>query len=707
MAAGILRVKDNGPLPEAQLWVDDVRLTRPVSATGMAVALDAHLTASDVGDVNLSYVRQDGQFRQINQTPTYQTTGTLLAGANWRLDRFLPASFGIAVPVTVSYSSTSVNPVLLSGTDIAGDALADLRRPRSWATTYSLALRRTVRGKSWLARGFLDPLSFTALLTRGATTAQLSSGTNANTNVNANYNLQLGRAGPVLNLEGLLPKFLRGGDLGAALRASRFNLVPTSIRLSSGLTRDRTDLTAFQVPVLRVADSSLVPSRSLSYLWRNSGGLTWQPLGMLTLSGDLASTRDLRNYPDSTPIGRLAGLSRRSFLGMDVGVERDRALNTTFALTPRIASWIRPRLTSTSGFVLSRYLTSRPPVQENGDTTGPFILPQTLNNTRTSEVGASVDYGKLIRNLAGDTSRIGRITVRMRPLDVSDRLTRTSTFDLAAFTPSLGYQLALGGLDRFLQQEGVQALGASDQHTTTVATGADLPLGISTTLSYGNTSVVRFQQVAGAFTQARTATRDWPVGSVRWSNTFRTGWLTLLGATLNFRKRSGTTTVPVGTGPPSVSSVTSSTVAPELQLTFRNGLAARVSYSSLNQETGNNSSTSVVDQSTLTGTFSYAFRMPRSWSRERKFIRSSLVGTSTRSSVCLINTLTTPGDCTTVSDTRTQQVSGRLETDVSKLLTGGLELGYNVNDARHLARKLTTIYATVYFQLTLFAGDYR
>ena len=37
------------------------------------------------------------------------------------------------------------------------------------------------------------------------------------------------------------------------------------------------------------------------------------------------------------------------------------------------------------------------------------------------------------------------------------RTNRTSTYDLAAFDPSLGYMLALGGLDRFLGQLGITA----------------------------------------------------------------------------------------------------------------------------------------------------------------------------------------------------------------------------------------------------------
>ena len=86
-----------------------------------------------------------------------------------------------------------------------------------------------------------------------------------------------------------------------------------------------------------------LPTLALTHLWRNAAGLTWQPLGMLNLSGDLTSTRDLRVYPDSTTLGRLAYAERRFLLGIPVGVERDRSLVTALALTPGLASWLRPR----------------------------------------------------------------------------------------------------------------------------------------------------------------------------------------------------------------------------------------------------------------------------------------------------------------------------------------------------------------------------
>ena len=78
---------------------------------------------------------------------------------------------------------------------------------------------------------------------------------------------------------------------------------------------------------------------------------------------------------------------------------------------------------------------------------GAFILPQTLNNLRSWETGFTFDLPRLLRGMAGDSGGIARALGRVRPFDVSRRVQRTSTYDLAAFNPSLSYMLALGGLE--------------------------------------------------------------------------------------------------------------------------------------------------------------------------------------------------------------------------------------------------------------------
>ncbi|HET7601618.1 MAG TPA: hypothetical protein VFK36_01290, partial [Gemmatimonadales bacterium] len=705
LSAGLYRVADHGPLPTAEVWIDDIRVTEPVSKIGKAYALDARLSASDVGDFNVSLIGQDGQFRQIGQAPSFRTSNTVRFGGNVRLDRFLPASLGLAMPASMSLTRISVDPQLISGTDIRGAALEGLRKPHSWATNYNISLRRSARGQDWLVRGLVDPLAVTASFAQGLAQTELSHAENSSTNFVASYNLVLGRSGPVLDLRGILPGFLRKSEAGKALAKARFSLAPTSVRLSSGLVRDQNELTAYQVPIVRDLDTTLVPTFSLNHVWRNTAGVTWQPLGMLTLSADLSSSRDLRHYSDSTEIGRLASLSRRSFLGMDVGVERDRQFGTSATLTPVISSWLRPRFIHRSGFTLSRYLTSRPPIQVGGDTVGAFVLPQTLNNSRSDEIGASVDLSRLMHGIAGDSSGISKVFARVRPVDVSSRRVLSSSFDLAAFDPTLSYQFALGGLNDFLQQYGTRAIGASDLTVRTVTSGADLPLGVSFALSYSETDATRYQRITGATQPLVSRQTEWPAGNVRWSQTFTSGPITLLALGTTFRRRSGLSEQPAGDAETARNSTTSTSLSPDLQLGFRNGMNLSASMSSVNQRDERNGTSTLLDQSNFLATLSYSFRMPETFGRSRKRVNSTLQARTDHSTTCLISQAET--DCVQVSDTRNRAISAQFSTDLGNLLTGAFEFGYLLNAAEHLNRRLSTIYMTISFRLALYAGDLR
>jgi hypothetical protein len=481
--------------------------------------------------------------------------------------------------------------------------------------------------------------------------------------------------------------------------------VPGAIRFSSGLQRFQGDLLAFQAPVRRPSDALLAPVTSLTHLWRNSAGLSWQPLGMLNLSADLASTRDLRRYADSTTLGRVATAARKRLAGVDVGVERDRQFTTGLSITPRVASWLRPRYLTGSSFVLSRSLTSRQPIREDGDTIGAFILPQTLNNTRSSEVGVALDLGRLISRIAGDSGSLARATRRVRPLDVSDRLIRNSTFDLAAFSPSLGYQFGLGGLGSFLRQQGDSAIGAAEIRNTTLSSGADLPMGASFTLAYSRVRTNRFQHVPGSFLTSETYQREWPKGNIRFTRTLSGTPISVIGIGTSFRGVRGSTLLPSLSGRPVRVLNTSSTWTPDAQVTLRNGMSFTFSYSILNQENEANGNLTVLDQKDLSAGFNHAFALPAAISRVRRTIRSQLSAVLSKSLTCL--RISGSSTCAGVSDTRRQEYRANLDTDIARIMTGGLQFSYSLNDARSLDRKFSQIILTASFQLSLFAGDYR
>ncbi|MBA3497526.1 MAG: cell surface protein SprA, partial [Gemmatimonadales bacterium] len=705
ISAGIFRVGETVTTPAVELWVDDVRLSEPVSQTGNAASVDARLSASDVGSFTMAYVRQNGQFRQINENPSYRGSNVLQVAGNLRLERFLPTGLGLAMPLTLSYARTGIDPELLTGSDIRGESLSGLRKPDARSATVALSVRRSRPGTSWITKGLIDPLSVAASVTRGRALTELSEARANSYALNLIYQLTVRRKGIRLPIGGIvkaLPGFMRRGEIGRSLERADFSLAPTRLRLASGLNRDEANSTAFRFPVARSDDVAFRPTLSLNHLWRNSAGLTWQPLGMLNLSGDLTSTRDLRVYPDSSPIGRLAYSERRFLLGLPVGVERDRTLVTALSLTPNLASWLRPRFVSSSSFVLSRTLSSRDPVRADVDS-GAFILPQTLNNARTNEIGAALDVARGLRILAGDSSGLGRALQRVRPVDVSTRLTRTSTYDLTAFDPGVKYQLSLGGLESFLVQEGEDARGVSESRTAQIASGADLPYGINFTISHALTRTTRLQRVGEGFIETETKQREFPVGSVRWSRTFRDGPLTILAVGTAFRHREGSSVQANRSGPAALTSIESSSITPDVQFGLRNGMAMTFGYNTLTQDNLSNGNETRLDQNDFTGAFNYGFRLPRSISKSRKQVRSSLTYLQTAAETCLQQGATTV--CTLVSDVRRREVRGGLDTDLLQTLSGGLQVGYTVNDARHLSRRTSQISVIASFQLSLFAGD--
>src|SRR3989442_1668192 len=347
LATGMLRVDSRVLLDQAELWVDDIRLSDVVQDCGNAGAVDDTLTAPDVADVAVSVSRRDAHFRQLGQDPSYLTDNAASVAGTVRLDRFLPDRWGIAAPLTVRYVATSSAPFHLAGTDLRGDALAGLRTPQSRAASYSLSLRRTRQARSGLLRTLLDPAALSASYSDGTTRSDLASATSSSYALGLDYNLS--------------PGALRWGPL-------RVN--PANIRFRTGVAGSEGSRFTYLVPVARDSDTLAAPARSRTKLWRSAGGLDLLPLGGVQLRVDVASQRDLRDYGDSTTIGRLVRQERRTFLGRNVGLETQRSVTTLLNLTPPLAPWLRPRATLATGFFLSRDPNARDPVRDVGDTAG-------------------------------------------------------------------------------------------------------------------------------------------------------------------------------------------------------------------------------------------------------------------------------------------------------------------------------------------------
>jgi hypothetical protein len=174
----------------------------------------------------------------------------------------------------------------------------------------------------------------------------------------------------------------------------------------------------FTVPIPR-ADDTLPPSLSQTRVWRNSGRVDLLPLTGVQLNVEAVSTRDLRDYGDSTTMGRLLRQQRETFLGMDIGVETQRSLTSGLSLTPRVASWIRPRLSAISGFNFSRDPNARQPIRTDNDSSGEFRVPAAYNNTRRLDLARAARHRQArqrdLRTWASKLARESGGRCRLRP----------------------------------------------------------------------------------------------------------------------------------------------------------------------------------------------------------------------------------------------------------------------------------------------------
>jgi hypothetical protein len=195
------------------------------------------------------------------------------------------------------------------------------------------------------------------------------------------------------------------------------------------------------------------------------------------------------------------------------------------------------------------------------------------------------------------------------------------------------------------------------------------------------------------------------VGNLRWTRTFGGGPLTLVAAGAGIRRREGTSTQPSIGGAGALSATTSYSLTPDLQLSFRNGLAMTLAVQTRSQRSENNGNATELDQDDVTGSLNYSFALPAAISRVRKQVRSTLTALSSKTLTCLEQrgNLT----CIVVSDVRRQEIRGGLDTDLLKTVSGGFQFGYSINDARHLSRRTSQIFMMLTFQLSLYAGDYR
>lgn len=721
LAVGLVR--DSGLASDsAELWVDDIRLSQVVNDPGYAGAVNLRVVAADVADMTLSLTRRDALFRQLGQDPTYSTSDHLAFSSTVHLDRLGLERLGLVAPLTIQVNRSGDDPYYLSGTDVPASGLVGLRRPQTTQSFYSLALRRSRHGKLWWQRWLVDNLALNTVVSNGTTTTQLSQSAARSTAVAASYQALPGeQAFRYMPL--FLARLLRSipllgrSELLRGVEGARLRWSPASVRFSLGWAHTTSDATTFSVPIETVNDTLATSVHTLQASLQAQASMELRPLSSVSLGIDLASTRDLKDYGDSTTIGVLTRQQGQRFLGLGLGFENQRSLGTRLTYAPNLFSWLRPRFSTVSTFGLTRDPNGGTPERAIGDTAGAFRLPTTFTNARSTDLGGSLDFSRALRVLLGDSSHLLPWLDRLAPLDFSTHTDLRSQFSRAGLDPSLSYQLGLGGADRFRAIDDRLAVGASRARQWRLASALRLPLGFSVSAAYG-TGIQATWAVRGT-DQSETdqSTTTWPDVTGRWSwtprQTFISKILTSIAASATARvSNSSTVQPPLEAGLGAASDLGALSTSQEtrswpmsVSLTWIGHVSTTFGYNlsrSLSNQAG---SLTQNDRTETSASMSFAFRPPYELLPIKSDIRTSLAYTSVDTKGC-VNLVDVPG-CVSILDAGRQQFNLSMDTQMPPNVSAGISVGYIINDDAYLARKTAQLVLTASVTVNFQAGQAR
>ena len=722
LAVGFMR--DSGAASDsAELWVDDIRLSQVVNDAGYAGAVNLHVVAADIADINVLMTRRDAQFRQLGEDPSYVTNSQLAFISTLRLDRLGLDRLGLAAPFTFQLNRSADDPFLLGGTDVLAAPLVGLRRPQTNQAFYSLSLPRSRRGTHWWQRWLVDNIGLTGSLANGSSTTQLSQNASTLANLNADYTL-LPAARTFRYVPRFLARLLRAipllgtADLFRGLDNAMLRWNPATVRFALGYVRTSSDFQTFRVPVATVSDTLATTVHSLQATFRSQADLEFRPLQSTSFGLSLASTRDLKEYGDTTTLGVLTHESSRRLLGLGLGFESARTLSTRLTVAPLLFSWLRPRFSAVTSFGLTRDPNGGTPERSIGDSAGAFRLPTSFVNSRSTDLGGSLDFTRALHVLLGDSSHVLPWLDHFAPLDFSTHTDLRSQFYRAGFDPTLAYQLALGGAGAFRAQNGRGAVSASQAQQSRLATALRLPLGFGVSVAYGKGT--QHTWVARGAGQAETdlTNTTWPDISGRWTWSPRSRTLQQfvpsVSATAGVRLTSSTTSLPplaaaIGATVDTVGGVKTTQQTRSwpvsLSLTWAAHVTLGLGYSGSRGLANQAGSVTQNDNTESSASLNFSFRVPYELLPLKSDIRTSLRYSSSDTKGCI--TLTGSSDCISILASQRKQYNFQMDTDMPPNVSAGLALGYILTDDAYLDRKFGQFVLTLSVTVNFAAGQQR
>jgi hypothetical protein len=514
IAVGMVRVANGGGTTPVvtgdtlELWVDDIRLNRQVNTPGMAGQLSFQFNAGSFADMRVNVSNRDANFRQLGEQASFMGQRNVDVAMTLQLQKLLPASVGLAVPLTITKTALANDPRYLSQSDVEGRATPGLRKPKNDVTTYTLSVRPTAPITSGIAGALLNNLSATSTYVTGVDRTEFQDGNANNFSASLDY-LAISDSARTARVPswidgalGLLPQMIQSGPI-SALRSTSLRWNPTQFRITSGLVRGDDRRVSFLLPSSTAPDQPAVSTAS-SRLWRNGSVLELRPVNSLSARWEFNSLRDFRDYRDSAfDIGDVGASNR---LTVSPGFERERTILTSFSFAPVFSAWFHPR-----GDLGTQYSMLRDPnvrwfsplpgvigvdsVLATRDSIGIarlLAVPRRMTAAQTASVGTSVDIAAAFKEYSRDSTLLRRFGAAFAPVDISYTRSLLSALDASPVNAPFGLQFGLGGPGAFRTVNGAQATTAGQTGTLNLSGSVLLPYGTAFSSRYRRTTTLNW-----------------------------------------------------------------------------------------------------------------------------------------------------------------------------------------------------------------------
>ncbi len=249
-----------------EIWLDELRLSDVEKNTATAYRANVSMQFADVAKINMDIQRDDADFHNVQQQfGSGDNSIAANVSGSLSIDKFLPSSWGLNIPISASYRQSEKQPKYITGSDIRitdldpslQDTLETMTN-RNEAYSWNVSLAKKVKSEHWLPKYTIDNMNFKVGATNStASNAQKSEQNSEKIDGSFSYKVNLGKDFKVSPLT-----FLENIPLiGESLAATEIGYLPSNLGV----------------------DGSMVENKSSS-VFRNPNATPLKPTHQLTMS---------------------------------------------------------------------------------------------------------------------------------------------------------------------------------------------------------------------------------------------------------------------------------------------------------------------------------------------------------------------------------------------------------------------------------------